>query len=294
MLCVILSLGLEGRELLKVTTEELKQTRRYLLGILPEENLAELEERLLGDKGFYEELLVAEDELIDEYLADRLSGADRECAESYFLIAPERQQKLRFSRAFRKYLKLNEVAKPQQETSKSERRTSLTGKFWPVKSSPLPWAPNRRPVLALSLGVALCLGLVAVSWLVLRNRFSETTVERQPQNVLKIALISGSTRGDGAIQRVLVPPGVDSVQLEIELARNEYESYSAELLTAENSSLTTREGIRPEVTNGHGVVYFILPAQILKPGDYQVRLDGVARSGSKEPVDKYRFRVINR
>jgi len=262
-----------------MTTEEQKQTRQYLLGNLSQENLAELEERLLRDKGFYEELLVAEDELIDEYLADCLSGADRERVESYFLIAPERQQKLRFSRAFRKYIELNEGAKAQQENPKSRRRTVF------------PWAPI--PVLAFSLVVALCLGLFAVSWIVLRHPSSETTDQRQPRNILKIALISGSTRGDGAIQRVLVQPGVDSVQLEIELARNEYKSYSAELLTAENSSLTTTEGIKPDVTNGHGVVYFILPAQILKPGDYQVRLDGIAESGSKEPVDRYRFRVVN-
>lgn len=189
---------------------------------------------------------------------------------------------------------LNEVGNPQAETTKAKRRTSLTGKPWSVKSSLLNWASNRNPVLAFSLVVALCLGLFAVSWMVFRNWSSETTVQRQPQNILKIALISGSTRGDGATQKVLVQPGVDSVQLEIELARSEYKSYSAELLTPENSSLTTREGIRPEVTNGHEVVYFILPAQILKPGDYQVRLDGIAESGSKEPVNKYRFRVVNR
>lgn len=271
-------------------TEEQKQPRQYLLGNLPQKNLAELEIRLLGDKGFCEELLVAEDELIDEYLADRLSGAERKSFESHFLITPERQQKLRFSRAFRKYVKLNELVYPQKGTTESERQTSLAGKLWSLKSS-LAWIPNRNRVLAFSLGAAL---VFAASWMVFRNRSSETTVQRQPGNIVKIALISGSTRGDGATQKVLVPPGVDSAQLEIELARNEYKTYSAELLTPENSSLMTRDGIRPEVTNGHGIVYFTLPAQILKPGDYQVRLDGIAESGSKEPVGNYRFRVVNR
>jgi len=270
-------------------TEEQKQPRQYLLGSLPPKNLAELEVRLLADKGFYEELLVAEDELIDEYLAEGLSRAERESFESHFLITPERQQKLRFSRAFSRYVKLNELAYPQEETPKSENQTSLVGKLWSVKSSLLPRAPNRNRVLAFALVSALVL---AGSWVVFRNWSSETTVQRQSHNILKIALISGSTRGDGATQKVLVPPGVVSVQLEIELARNEYKSYSAALLTPENSILTTREGIRPEVINGHGVVYFILPAQILKPGDYQVRLDGIAESG-KEPVDNYRFRVVN-
>ena len=269
-------------------TEEQKQTRLYLLGNLPPKDLAELEVRLLADKGFHEELLVAEDELIDEYLADRLPGAERESFESHFLITPERQQKLSFSRAFREYVKLNAVAY-QQETTKLERRTSLAGKLWSVKSSLLPWVHNGNRLLAISLGAAL---VVAASWMVFRNRPSETPVQRQSQNILKFALISGSTRGEGAMQKVLIPPGVDSVQLEIELTRNEYKSYSAELLTPENNILTTREAIRPDVTNGHGVVYFNLPAQILKPGDYQVRLDGISDSG-KEQVNIYRFRVVN-
>jgi hypothetical protein len=273
-------------------TEEQKQPRQYLLGNLPPKNLAELEVRLLADKAFYEELLAAEDELIDEYLTDGLSRAERDSFESHFLITPKRRQKLSFSRAFREYVKLNAVVYPQEETTKSERRTSLAGKlWWSVKSSLLPRAPNRNRVLAFSLVAAL---VFAVSWMVLRNRSSETTVQRQSHNIPKIALISGSTRGDGATQKVLVPPGVDSVQLEIELARNEYKSYSAALLTPENNILTTIEGIRPDVTNGHGLVYFILPAQILKPGDYQVRLDGITESGNKEPVDNYRFRVVNR
>lgn len=288
MLCVILSLGLEVKDLLKMS-EEQKQTRLYLLGNLPQKNLAELEVRLLADKGFYEELLAAEDELIDEYLADALSSAERESFESHFLITPERQKKLRFSKAFRRYVKLNEVAYPREETTKSERRTSLAGKLWSVKSSLLPWSPNRNRVLVFSLIAAL---VFAISWMVFRNQSSETSVQRQSHNILKIALISGSTRGEGATQKVLVAPGVDSVQLELELARNEYKSFSAELLTPENNLLTTIEGIRPDVTNGH--VYFILPAQILKPGDYQVRLDGITESGSKEPVDIYRFRVVNR
>jgi hypothetical protein len=272
-------------------TEEQKQTRQYLLGNLPPKNLAELEVRLLADKGSYEALLVAEDELIDEYLADRLSRAERESFESHFLITPERRQKLSFSRAFRKYVKLNEVAYQEKGTTKSERRNSLVQKRWSAKSFLPSWANNRHRVLAFSLAAAL---VFAASWLVFRNRSSETTVHRQPQNIVKVALISGSTRGNGAIQKVLVTPSVDSVQLEIELARNEYKSYSAELLTPENSSLMTRDGIRPEETNGHGIVYLILPAQILRLGDYQVRLDGIAESGVKEPVDNYRFRVVNR
>jgi anti-sigma factor RsiW len=270
-------------------TEEQKHIRLYLLGNLPPKDLAELEVRLLADKGFHEELLVAEDELIDEYLADRLPGAERESFESHFLITPERQQKLSFSKALRKYVKLNELAYPQEETTKSERPASLAGKMWSVKASLLTRTPNRNRVLAFSLIAAL---VFAASWMAFHNWSSETTVQRQSHNVLKIALISGSTRGDGATQKVLVPAGVDSVQLEIELAGNEYKSYSATLLTPENNILTTREGIRPDVTNGHGVVYFNLPAQILKPGDYQVRLDGISESG-KEQVNIYRFRVVN-
>ncbi|HUQ31194.1 MAG TPA: CHAT domain-containing protein [Pyrinomonadaceae bacterium] len=77
----------------------------YLLGRLKTEGRSQqIEERILIEQDFYEELLVIEDEVIDQYLSNELSPDEREAFEQYFLKTPERTRKLRFARAFSKYV----------------------------------------------------------------------------------------------------------------------------------------------------------------------------------------------
>ena len=58
---------------MKSHAKEQETIRQYLLGLLPPEEMSQLEERLLANSAFYEELLIVEDELVDEYFADELA-----------------------------------------------------------------------------------------------------------------------------------------------------------------------------------------------------------------------------
>ena len=75
-----------------------REMRDYLLGNLDAERRAAIEESILCDPGIYEELLVAEEELIDQYVTNNLSPSEREQFETKFLITAERQKQLRFGR----------------------------------------------------------------------------------------------------------------------------------------------------------------------------------------------------
>ncbi|HEX8922038.1 MAG TPA: tetratricopeptide repeat protein, partial [Pyrinomonadaceae bacterium] len=82
-----------------------QEIKLYLLGRLePEDRAQRIEERILTEQDYYEELLVIEDEVIDQYLSNELSSDEREAFEQYFLRTPERARKLRFARAFGKYV----------------------------------------------------------------------------------------------------------------------------------------------------------------------------------------------
>jgi tetratricopeptide (TPR) repeat protein len=75
--------------------------REYLLGILEDPSIkGQIEEKLLADDG---EISTAEDELIEQYLDDELSPADRKHFINHFLAAPQRQQQLRVHQKLRKY-----------------------------------------------------------------------------------------------------------------------------------------------------------------------------------------------
>jgi len=81
-----------------------KDLRRYLLGQLDDRTAEALEKQFLLQDEIFEELLAAEDELIEDYLAEALTAEDRGALENHFLSTPERLDQLRFGRTFRQYL----------------------------------------------------------------------------------------------------------------------------------------------------------------------------------------------
>lgn len=81
------------------------EIRLYLLGRLePGHRFQQVEERMLTQDDYYEELLIVEDEMIDLYLAGALSPDERESFERHFLKTPERRRKLNFARTLRRYV----------------------------------------------------------------------------------------------------------------------------------------------------------------------------------------------
>jgi CHAT domain-containing protein len=86
------------------TPEVQERIRRYLLGQLTDGAREEIEQDLLANGELFEELLVVEDELIDEYLAGKLGPDERSSFERHFLATAERHEKLKFGRAFDRYL----------------------------------------------------------------------------------------------------------------------------------------------------------------------------------------------
>src|SRR5687767_9309299 len=104
------------------TPEVQERIRRYLLGQLNDGAREEIEQQLILDEDLLEELLVAEEEVIDEYLTGKLGVEDRDAFERHFLATPERQAKLKFGRAFSRYLSSQPVvaSAPQPETSQTQ------------------------------------------------------------------------------------------------------------------------------------------------------------------------------
>lgn len=85
-------------------SNEQDAVRNYLLGNLGDKaKRRQIEKRLLLDDDFGEQLSIAEDELVDEYLNDALTETERERFLQFFLIPPERKEKLRFIGNLHKY-----------------------------------------------------------------------------------------------------------------------------------------------------------------------------------------------
>src|SRR5215216_6636170 len=83
--------------------EQDKKLARYLLGELSEIERIDIEDRYSSDVDFFDELLVAEDELIDDYVRRKLTPKDGELFEQNFLCSAARRERVKSARALTKF-----------------------------------------------------------------------------------------------------------------------------------------------------------------------------------------------
>jgi hypothetical protein len=74
--------------------------RALLLGRLSPQATSDAEEKLVGDEEFFQEVMDAEDELIDEFISGSLSPEDREAFVQYEKHRPGMDERIRMRRAF--------------------------------------------------------------------------------------------------------------------------------------------------------------------------------------------------
>ncbi len=95
-------------------SDEQSKLRKYILKDISDEERSAIEERLLAEDEYFEEVLIAEENLIQDYADGKLDAADRERFEKHFLCSEEKRQKVKFARALRKYVNESE-SQPEAE-----------------------------------------------------------------------------------------------------------------------------------------------------------------------------------
>ena len=235
----------------------LEDLRLWLLGLLPEQESRSLEERLITDSELYDEVFIVEEELIDDYIADRLSADERKAFESFFMNSPERQEQFSIANALRVYI----------------------GDAKETETQSLPEVKRRWPFAAISLAAA-ALVIVALVWLAVSLRPGSTG-----RSLSVVLTPGGQTRESGTVQRIAIEPGTDSLDLNLKLTRNEYQKYRATLLNSDGGTIQINDnlsGPTPLVS---------IRTQQLPPGEYQLKVDGLNANGTFESADSYRFIV---
>lgn len=92
--------------------KEQEKLRSYILGDIGNEELPAIEERLIADEVYFQELEMAEETLIQDYVDENLGLAEREKFEKRVLNSEENRARVRFARAFRKSADENPPKKP--------------------------------------------------------------------------------------------------------------------------------------------------------------------------------------
>jgi hypothetical protein len=246
--------------------------RKYLLGQTSEDDRLALEEQLIADDEAYEELLIVEDELTDDYLRGQLSQTERKDFESHFLLSPSHQEKLRFAKVVRGH-----VANHTKTTSVIEpsRKPGLFG-----------FLPFRNPALSYALAMALVVMVSGVAYVAWRN-------SQHPSSMATVTLAPGVVRSGGSQTTIPNPTNTDGVRMELLLAdETPYQSYSAVLQSIDGRTITTERGELGQSANGRRVVVVQVSSALLPPGEYRVKLN--ALTAGNEPVDlgSYSFKVL--
>ena len=145
-----------------------------------------------------EELNLAEDELIDDYVGERLDADERAEFERHFLSTEERRRQLRFTLALGRYADAAHAGKVDDPTPSFGERLRA---FW----GGLSWAPRAGFALA---AVAV---IVAAFWL--------ARAPTEPSTFRELALnTSAADRAGGPTpDTVRLPLGADALKLTLRL-----------------------------------------------------------------------------
>ena len=255
----------------------------YLLGTLDAERRTAVEEQILLDPAVYEELLAVEEELIDQYVRGGLTELEQEQFETHFLITADRHKNLRFGRLLKRYMDAHSVAVQDRAAVRHTEQTAPAQRNFPLYLASF----SRGRAIAVTTVIVVSLGILFLGWLVARKP-NESITGQNASRVMVVSLVPGSTRSDGATQRVSVPPrGVD-LKLELETSKR-FPNYKSQLFR-ESEPLQTNE-MKMEVKGDHNVVPLTITGEKLSPGGYSVKLCGVSDSGQKEFLDSYSFQV---
>ena len=149
--------------------------RRYFLQELADDERQRVEEQMMTDDAFFEEITFAEDELVQEYTRGELKGVERQKFEQSFLATPEGRQQVNFNKAFRARILKAAPAVATQSSPQHRSFASTIVSFW----------RSQRPVAVFALGMTM-VPVVFSAWLITTERGRRSEIDRLQAEVQRV------------------------------------------------------------------------------------------------------------
>jgi hypothetical protein len=286
------------------------EMRQFLLGRLDEARRQRVEGLFLADPKYRQELLMAENDLIEDYLEGALSKVDEEQLRAHFLSTPQQRLKLKVAKSIKKYVAVElathslpgEVAVAQ--TPKGRRNFNVLA--------------LRNPFIYLPLAAALLIAVAfGANWLVEYQRLNAQRAQEQSRHAAltqelaqlndpansrretagnqgaEAVLPPVSTRGTGGPPRLSPPADATVLTLRLALTGNEYQNYRAVLQKVGSAETFTLPPLHAENTPDGKAVQVKIPVQLLPHGLYRLELDGITADGKVGATAEYSFSLAN-
>jgi hypothetical protein len=262
-----------------------QDVRSYLLGGLTPERRAEVEALAQADESLREEILALEEELVEQYLAGMLTEAESQSFENQILTTERGQQKLHFAQLFERYRNNNPAVAPLAVHSVPAPNPPVP------TSSPLFATFYRNPTFAVLSIVVVGLLITLVGWMMVKPSGGTGVAGLALGNEVVVSLTPDSRSGNG-MNHVTAQAKNVHIKLELELTKSDFTKYRIKLLRADQT-IEAQEELKTESRDTHYFIPVVVTSEKLIPGDYQLKLCGVADSGQPAPLDNYSFRVTD-
>jgi hypothetical protein len=301
---------------------------RYLLGELADAEQAALEQKYFANPELFDQLVEAENDLVDRYARGRLSPETRRRFETYYLAHPHRRARAKFAEAL------------AERTDRVEKASSVsplgTESWWRRFMSSM-----QGPKLAWGFSLALLLLAVWFAFEMrrlhqegLRNEAERATQGQRERDlrqqlteeltranqladelnrlrsepppaaqsptptqssaslfatlILNISGVRGAQIGPPATLNI--PAGTEKARIQLNLSDNGYPAYTVVVQSADGRQVFKRDDLRSR-NKTRVSLSIVIPASKLSDGDYILTLKGRAPSGGVEDVSKSLFRV---
>ena len=270
----------------EILTDEV--LRQFLLGKLDDEQRERLESLFLTDSQARERVLAVEQDLVEDYLENSLTIADREEFLSRYGQTSAQQRQLRINKSIKDW---------------ALRESSTKLSLWARLRERLALKPTFVIPIALTAMIAL---VFAVVWFSGRreqqNRHLEIEQELAqlnapaalrdvPPHVTLLDLSPVTVRSVEHETELKKTADTQVVQLHLPWIRKErYSKYKAEVSRVGDDESFTVPDLQAEDDGGYRV-RMRLPAPFLRRGHYNIRLSGLTPEGTPDLTEEYTFAV---
>lgn len=263
--------------------------RQFLLGKVDDQERQRIESMFVTGALSKERVIAAEQHLIDDYLDDALTPADKERFLAQYGDTPAEQRKLR-------------IAKSIQEWAATSVDVTAVGAAAGSRWSRLRERLRLKPVFMIPIAAVSMIAIVfAVVWL--KSRWEQRNRHFAMQQEL-VRLNSPSALRDGSPPALTLMPGAvrsseaekelkpraDATFVELHLLwtqKEQYPSYQATIRRFEEDESFTVGNLQAE----NNVIRLRVQARLLSRGLYQIDVSGVAANGTPGSPEEYQFVV---
>jgi len=267
--------------------------RQFLLGNVDDVEREGIERLFLTDPQFNEQLLAAEQSLIDDYVEKRLTADQREMFLSQYGASDDQRRKLRIAESIREYAEAQPAVVPTDATPTVVHQ----GRF----------GLRAKPMLLWRIAAVFIIALLLSVWLY--SRMSQPGAQHLAIEQ-ELASLNDPSRLREALPDManlpLAPITLRNVELQAQFTpRTEIRVLELHLLQVQNERHARYRAVLqkgsgsepfrfPEVQASDEtprVIRLRVPTSLLSRGTYQIILSAIAADGSVSSVEEYNFTV---